>query len=348
MRNRFVQIALSLGLLGLLIQIVLIAPSQIRDSETKAAVLPAPDLSGSSTASGNDKYAKEVARDSNVDQSINGMHMIETREGGKEWELKADKARSLKAKELLELEVVNAIFFADSGVTFTVTGKTGLVETTTKNLRVDGDVVTRSSNGYTFRSQTLEYDSAARMLSVPGAVEMTGPRDSQGRSLHLTGIGMKASVEKSTMEILSEVHAEKGLEKGRRAVITSHRSVFSAKDKTARFLDDVILDMDAMRITGPEARFNYDSKTDLVKSIYVSGGARVSDADKWATANNVNIDFQNDKFVFRGNPRVVQNNDELRGEEIVFLDGGKEVLVQSARAKVDEKRLKDKDKKDTK
>jgi len=36
---------------------------------------------------------------------------------------------------------------------------------------------------------------------------------------------------------------------------------------------------------------------------------------------------------------VVQNNDELRGEEIVFLDGGKRVQVQRARAKVDEKRL---------
>src|SRR6185312_6536604 len=114
----------------------------------------------------------------------------ETREGGKEWELKADKARSLKSKELLELEVVNAVFFADSGVTFTVTGKTGLVETKTKNLRVEGDVVTRSSNGYTFRSQTMEYDSVARMLSAPGAVDMTGPRDAEGRALHLTGVGM--------------------------------------------------------------------------------------------------------------------------------------------------------------
>ena len=91
--------------------------------------------------------------------------------------------------------------------------------------------------------------------------------------------------------------------------------------------------MDSTRITGPEARFDYDSKTDLVKSIYVSGGTRVSDPDKWATAQNVNIDFKSNKFVFRGSPRVVQNNDELRGEEIVFLDNGKQVQVQRARAK---------------
>jgi lipopolysaccharide export system protein LptA len=70
-----------------------------------------------------------------------------------------------------------------------------------------------------------------------------------------------------------------------------------------------------------------------------TGGARVSDSEKWATAQNLNVDFDSNRFIFRGNPRVVQNNDELRGEEIIFLDGGKQVQVRSARAKVDEKRL---------
>ena len=333
MQNRFVQIALGLVLLGILIQIVLIAPSQIRDGETKAAVPSAtPEESG-------DNESKEIAKDSNVDQSLKGMHMIETQEGRKEWELWSDKATSLKAKELLQLDSVKTIFFSDSGVTFTVTGKQGLVQVKSKNLRVEGDVVTRSSNGYTFRSEVMEYESKGRALTAPGRVEMIGPKDSQGHALKLTGVGMKASLEKSNMEILSGVKAEKGLDKGRKALITSHRSIFSGKDKTAKFLDDVVLDLDSMRITGPEARFDYDAKSDMIKSVYVSGGTRVSDADKWATAQNVNIDFKNDKFVFRGSPRVVQNNDELRGEEIVFLDGGKQVLVQKARAKVDERRL---------
>ena len=97
-----------------------------------------------------------------------------------------------------------------------------------------------------------------------------------------------------------------------------------------------------MRITGPEASFAYDSKRDLIKTVNFTGGARVSDADKWATAQNVRVDFETNRYVFRGNPRVMQNNDELRGEEIVFLDGGKRVQVKSARAKVDENRLEQK------
>ena len=332
MRNRFVQIALSLGLLLLLIQVVLIAPSQIRDAqrgeaESQAAAKPRPDA-----AKGN----------GGIDQSLKDMHMIETHEGKKEWELWAKQAASIKANEVLELDAVKAIFFSDSGVTFNVTGNKGSVQVKSKNMRVEGDVVIRSSNGYVFRTPVMDYDSKIRRINTAARVEMVGPKDVQGNALKLSGTGMDAYLDKGSMEVLRDVRAEKALDQGRKALIKSHRSVFSAKDRTARFVGDVVLDLDSMRITGPEAQFVYDSKKDIVKSVQFSGGARVSDQDKWATAQNVRVDFDTNRFVFRGNPRVVQNNDELRGEEIVFLDGGKRVQVQRARAKVDEKRLESK------
>jgi LPS export ABC transporter protein LptC len=322
MRNRLIQIALSLAFMGLLIQVVLIAPSQIRDVDTQASVIPAP-----------------AEPQNGVDQSINGMHMIETHEAAKEWELWSDRAVSLKAQEKLELEKVKAKFFSDSGVTFDVIGKKGIVETKAKNLKVEGDVVITSSNGYTFKTPAMNYDSNSRRIVTDQPVEMIGPKDANNNALKLTGVGMQASLANSTMEVLRDVKAQKALEGDRKAVIRSHRSFFSGKDRTAKFLGDVILDMDNMRITGPEAQFLYDSKKDIVKNVIFTGGAKVSDADKWATAQNLNVDFEANRFVFRGNPRVVQNNDELRGEEIVFLDGGKRVQVSRARAKVDEKRL---------
>ncbi len=327
MHNRVVQIALSAAFLLLLIQVVLVAPSQIRDikdAEQKASLWASPPT---------------VNTNSEVDQSMNGMHMIETHDGKKEWELWADKARSLKAKEILELEAVKAVFFSESGVTFTVTGKTGRVETKTKNLRVDGDVVTRSSNGYTYKTQTVEYDSATRRILGPGTVEMIGPRDVNAASLYLTGIGLDASLDESTMEVQREVRASKVMDNGKTAHIKSHRARFNAKDRVALFYGDVILDVENMRITGPEAKFEYDGGADQLKSVLFTGGAKVSDIDKWATAQNVKVDFDRNRFIFRGSPRLVQNNDELRGEEIIFLDGGKRVQVQGARAKVDEKRL---------
>jgi LPS export ABC transporter protein LptC len=150
MKNRLVQAALSLALLGLLIQIVLVAPGQIRDAETKAALLPSPDMSTPSVP---------VHGQNAVDQTISGFHMIETQDGRKEWEVESEKASSIKAKNLWQLENVKTVFFSESGVTFTVTGKIGIVHAKSKDLRVEGDVVTRSSNGYVFRSESFDYIS---------------------------------------------------------------------------------------------------------------------------------------------------------------------------------------------
>lgn len=323
MRSRIIQIALSVAFLLLVIQVVLVAPSQIRDAEQRAALLPAPAINTGS----------------DVDQSMNGMHMIETHEGSKEWELWSDKATSLKTKEILELEAVKAVLFSDSGVTFNVTGKTGTVQVKTKNLRVEGDVVTKSSNGYVFRTQSVDYESSQRMMKATHPVEMIGPKDPDGNALSLTGVGMEAHLEENTMDILRDVKASKTVDAGKKVLIKSQRARFSAMDKTAKFMGDVVLDMENMRITGPVATFEYDKTTDTLKSVVFTGGARVSDLDKWATAQNVRVDFEKNRFIFRGSPRVVQNNDELRGEEIIISDGGKKVQVQGARAKVDEKRL---------
>lgn len=333
MRDKLIQIGLSVAMLVLMIQVVLIAPNQIRDAESKAAVVSVTEVQAPNPITG------AGAGDGAIDQSMKGMHMIETHEGAKEWELWAEKARSLKAKDLLELEKVKAIFFTDNGVTFTVTGETGKVQVKSKNLRIEGAVVTRSSNGYVFSTERMEYDSGARRLLASDEVEMLGPKDGEGFSIRLTGRGMRALLDQSTMEVLRDVKAEKNLQKGRRVFIKSQRSMFSGKDRGAEFIGDVVLDMDSMRMTGPSARFEWDPGAHALKSVIFNGGARVSDADKFATAQNVRVDFDENRFVFRGNPRVVQNNDELRGEEIIFYDNGKRVQVQRARAKVDERRM---------
>jgi LPS export ABC transporter protein LptC len=322
MKRNLLQALLGLALIGIVVQVVLVAPHAIKDAEVVAP-----------------KVESTLNADGRADQSLAGMHMIETQEGGKEWELWSDLAERLKDKEILKLSHVKAIFFARSGVTFTVTGREGTVEVKSKNMRVEGDVVTRSSNGYTFKTQSADYDSAKKSLFVPGKVEMIGPRDKKKLGLNLTGKGMTAQMEGGEIEILKDVRAEKTLDKGRRIYIRSQKAFMSAVHRSARFSGDTILDMDNMRITGPEAKFDYDSDQDQIKSLSVSGGAKVTDTEKWATSQDLKIDFDENKFTFLGHPRVVQNNDELKGEEIVFLDGGKQVQVNRARAKMDGKRL---------
>lgn len=320
MKRNIVQLLLGLALLAIVVQAALLAPRIVRDNQPEA---PA-------------EKQQTLNNTQGVDQSLGGMHMIETQKGTREWELWSEKAERHKEKDLLKLQTVKAVFFAASGVTFTVTGREGTVEVKTKDMRIDGNVITKSSNGYTFKTQSMNYESSKKTLTTSSAIEMLGPSDEKGSGLNLKGRGMKAQMEKGSMEVLSDVRGEKVLKNGRHFFIKSHRALFSSHDRTGRFFEDVVLDLETMRITGPEAQFDYDKDSSEIRSLKVKGGAKVSDTDKFATANNLDVDFDTNKFIFSGEPRVVQNNDELKGERIVFLDGGKRVQVLRARAKVDE------------
>src|SRR6202453_970272 len=118
MKRNLLQVLLALALFGVVIQVVLIAPHAVKDHEAEHSSPTKTEEHLGPTNQG-------------VDQSIQGMHMIETNEGGKEWELTADKADRIKEKDFLKLTKVKTIFFAKSGVTFTVTGEEGTVEVKT-------------------------------------------------------------------------------------------------------------------------------------------------------------------------------------------------------------------------
>lgn len=319
--SRYAGYFLSVLVFVLVMQVVVFAPQNVNDRpRAGTAVLP--------NAPGAD-----------VEQAMRGVHLVETSEGAREWELWADEAVAFKNRNVWELKQVKVVLFAENGVEFTVTGATGQIETQSKNLQISGDVVTKSSNGYVFKTESVAYRSETRKLQSPGAVEMTGPKDLKGNRLSLKGGGLDADLKTAMMNITGSVRTERHLPPDRLVVIRSDGAQFSGKARMAKFLGNVVMDMDDMRITGPEAEFEYDKNKEMVKSIAVKGGVKVSDTEKWATAQNLKVQFEEDKYVFRGNPRVVQDNDELRGEEIVFLDGGRKVLVQKARARVDERTL---------
>ena len=75
-----------------------------------------------------------------------------------------------------------------------------------------------------------------------------------------------------------------------------------------------------MTLEWPEASFLYKAGTEVLSSIGVKGGVKVSDFEKMATSETVDLDLLTKKYVFRGRPKLIQNNDELIGDEITFLE----------------------------
>lgn len=287
--------------------------------------------------------AKPNSKDNNgsekpgTQQTAHGVHLVESRKGSSDWEMFAESAENTEGHGAWELQKVKILFYNNEKVDFVVTGDKGHIDAESKNIRIDGNVITKSTNGYEFQTNSMVYFQASRTLSSPDEVKMIGPADGQGKGLVLQGKKLEANVDQSFMKIMESVKANKQLAEGKKFQIQSESAEFSGKNRTARFIKDVSIDVGTLKMEGPEANFEYRPGVDLLQSILVKGGVKVSDQDKFATSDSVKYDPEQNKFVFDGRPRVVQNNDEITGDQIVFIDGGKKVKVIKIEGKAEKK-----------
>ncbi|MEZ4872187.1 MAG: LPS export ABC transporter periplasmic protein LptC [Bdellovibrionales bacterium] len=244
-----------------------------------------------------------------------------------------------RGTETWRMNAVKMVFFTEKGDKYVVTGEEGLVNSEERIVEINGKVIVRSQNGYKFSTEIVRYSTISRKLLGPKPIEMLGPRDINGNSLYLTGDSMEADMTTSEIQIKGNIKSRKTFANERLVKIVSDEAKFSGETYSSRFLGGVTLDSEAMRNYRARSIFQFDPGSDQVVSIQLIGGVRVSDPDKWATAESLTAFFDQNKFIFKGSPRVVQDADELRGDEIIFIDGGKRVKVLRAKAKVDKKRL---------
>ncbi|CAN5485694.1 hypothetical protein BH10BDE1_BH10BDE1_25030 [soil metagenome] len=348
--NRRNLVIAALFFLIIVIQLLVLMPRDIEVQDVRPA-RNEKKITGSKTG-----MASQLSKDVPSGQVVRNAHMVEAKQDQKELELWAVQAVRPKDKEEWTLDDVRVKFFASNGVTYTVTGKNGGVTTSTYALWIKGNVLTKSSNGYTFKSESIFYDPKIKRLTSPSKIEMEGPPDVNGSRLYLDGEDMIADMTTNQMNVNRKVRARRKVSAPKdtpggdqkTAQIQSNSAVFSGNSNLAMFKGNVVIDVDTMRLTGPEAKFSYDPGVQNLDSIVVTGGVKVTDQDKSATSDSVAVYFKDDKYVFKGSPRVVQQQDELIGDEIIFLRGGKQVQVINARAQVDPMRTERVDSKDSK
>lgn len=300
-------------LLFLMLEIIIIAPREIGVSSKP----------GSALTPNEEDQAQQVMR---------GVHLVEAKPDRKDWELWADEAFTVSDGKKWKLLNVKVRFFGEKQSFYIVTGDTGEVEIETKNVTIAGKVQMQSSNGYRFLTDTMSYNASERTIMTPDEVKMRGGEKRGEHLTELTGRGLIASMATNEILIKSHVRSKKELENKEVVFIESETAQFSAAHKFAAYLGDVAIDYKGSRITGPSARFDYDPNLKSVTSLFIEGGARITDFSKWATARQIQMLFQENKFILKGAPRVVQDNDELVGEQITFIDGGKEIVVDRAKA----------------
>lgn len=309
--TRIGQAIFAVLLLAIFIQVVIGFPIQLEQ-------VPEPDPA-----------AQEVLSQPEQSQVMQKVHLVESREGNRDWELFADRATGSEGEGNWDLQQVRVQFYSNQKMEFVVTGNRGRIDSATRDLRIEGDVRTKSANGYTFETSEIDYQAEERFLSSRSRVKVTGPKDDQGGQLFVTGGQLESRVDAEEILIRGGVTARRALGRGRTFTVESGRLKLSGQNTSAHFSDQVRIEVDSMRIEGPEAKFVYRSGTDFLRSVLIQGGVKVSDIDKYATAETVRFDPELNQFVLSGGPRLVQNQDELVGDQITFIDGGKRVKVES-------------------
>ncbi|MCC6276350.1 MAG: LPS export ABC transporter periplasmic protein LptC [Oligoflexia bacterium] len=266
-------------------------------------------------------------------QEMSGAHVFGITNGRKEWELDAQQGQGFKDKGTWRLKKVKVKFFGNSNVEYLVSGDEGTVETETKDMEISGNVLTTTSDGYVVKSGAVKYLAKEKLLSTAEAFDLMGPETSDGQ-IRIVGAGFEADLKTNEMTLKQNVKAEKLFKNNRYMQIRSHHAKVKGKANMARFEQNVQVDMDQVRMTGDRADFLYAPGGNL-KSLLLEGNVRVTDRERLAVSRRAEILFAQNEFVLSGDPRVMQGENELRGEEIRFIDGGKEIRVIKAKARVD-------------
>ncbi len=338
--NRRNIVISSLLFLVILVQLLILSPRDLEGPEDPLTQIEAlRGKKGSATGKRQSKSPPQSvtlkSEEKSSSQIMNNVRLVEAKPEGKEWELAADRAVRPKGSDEWTVEFVKIRFFAKDGVIYDVKGRQGGVIQETSDIWIKGNVETVSSNGYTFRSDSLRYESKKKRLWSTEPVEMVGPKDKDLSVLMLTGDSMSADLNSNEMVVERNVRGRKEVLSGKKMQIQSHKALFSGRSRSAAFSGSVIIDYEATRITGPEARLGFNADQSALESVFVSGGVKVTDADRLATSGTLAVSFVEDRYVFEGSPRVVQKSDELVGDKIIFLNGGKKVQVVNAKAQFD-------------
>jgi LPS export ABC transporter protein LptC len=119
--------------------------------------------------------------------TLSQIHMIETREGARLWELWADRAevheRDGYTNLFRESQPVKVRLYSNQGQ-LTCTADRAWVDMKTKDVRLEGGVIARSDQGTELRTEELRWLAASRRVQTDRPVAVTrGGLVSRGRGM---------------------------------------------------------------------------------------------------------------------------------------------------------------------
>ncbi len=269
----------------------------------------------------------EANKKNSVEQKMLGVHLVENADNQKGWELFANEAVG-SFDSHINLKNIRVHFFNENKSNFIVNGDTGEIDGSTKDIVIRGNVRTESANGYVFKTDTLRYIASKKIMTSLDKVTMLGPEDQNGSGFKLDGEKLLVDIVQNKMSILDKIVTTKVVE-SKDFKLTSVRADFTNNSREAKFSGDVRMNLGNAFMQAPVAFFNYNGKTNRLLRIMLKQGVDFSDDDKKGSSQELELNFLNNIMTMKGQPKVQRGEDEIKGYEIVFIDGGKKVKINN-------------------
>ncbi len=137
-----------------------------------------------------------------VDMQIGDIHYEQTdKNASKEWELNAKAAQYFKGENKVVFQSIELTFFSGEGKAYKLTADEGELHTDSKDVKVSGNVIVLTEEGYHVKADSFEYNAEERKIFTNDRVRLSG------KELDMTGKGMVVDLEKEKLYILGEVKA---------------------------------------------------------------------------------------------------------------------------------------------
>jgi LPS export ABC transporter protein LptC len=131
------------------------------------------------------------------------INFVQVKEGVKLWELKAEAVEYQQPKNLISFKKVTLTYFPrdnnKDNKPVVLVGKMGKLDTQTKNIYIEGEVVISTPGGYELKVPYFHYKENIREVSSDGAFTLKSP------DILLEGQGLTMNLDSQKVRVKSKV-----------------------------------------------------------------------------------------------------------------------------------------------
>jgi LPS export ABC transporter protein LptC len=127
------------------------------------------------------------------------INFVQVKDGVKLWELKAEAVEYQQPQNLVSFKKVILTYFPKGDQAIRLVGNLGKLDTKTKNIFLEGEVVISTPEGYELKVPSLYYRDDKREVFTEGSVNLKGP------AILLDGLGMTMNLDSQKIQVEKKV-----------------------------------------------------------------------------------------------------------------------------------------------